>query len=452
MPYEGQYANYGPLRRIVQNDRVRKLLGRYRIRERGEDSGDIELPLVPVTPSEWQPDWVLAIDGSYSPVAIENGFPGAETAYVTVAAVLLDIQKVTALDALRPVDPVEFRTTERAQSVDFVIPGCNVVLDAEQTAVDSMRRALFDVLAGERSFDDGESLLDTYDALFQSKPDNRVQQCPYQDCFDPKRRFIPGSGRYTCHCMWGKSLYSTDGLRIREGMNDGGPNGAMYQEILQVVERLWIFNFLRSLEQRKWLSSLKRIAIVLDGPMAVFGHPAWISQRMHSELVRLNQLIRCATGGLDLLLMGIEKTGQFVEHLNLIDLYANGTTGRFPEQGVALLTDQYIKRNIIFSASPKPYGQDTYFGRKFFYKTHTGGLIVGTLPILDADDADFDNPGPFAYPRLADALSLLDQVVSSRYENALTPIVSAHAEAAIPLHFGTKVLEQLARELMVDSR
>jgi len=56
------------------------------------------------------------------------------------------------------------------------------------------------------------------------------------------------------------------------------------------------------------------------------------------------------------------------------------------------------------------------------------------------------------YPvsRLADAMSLLDKLVSARYRNALTPLISAHAEAAIPMNLGKRVLEKLARQLMSE--
>ena len=52
------------------------------------------------------------------------------------------------------------------------------------------------------------------------------------------------------------------------------------------------------------------------------------------------------------------------------------------------------------------------------------------------------------FPRLADALSVLDQLVSTRYPNSLDPLVAAHSEAAIPLHLGTQILEDLARKSM----
>jgi hypothetical protein len=108
----------------------------------------------------------------------------------------------------------------------------------------------------------------------------------------------------------------------------------------------------------------------------------------------------------------------------------------------------YIKRNIVYSESDRLYGRQTYFGRKLFYKTASGALIVATLPFLNDWHRDLRQAEPSQYPRLADAMALLDQLVSSRYPHSLAPIVSAHAEAAIPLNLGIRVLEDMARKLM----
>ena len=75
--------------------------------------------------------------------------------------------------------------------------------------------------------------------------------------------------------------------------------------------------------------------------------------------------------------------------------------------------------------------------------------MVGVLPFLEADHSDLNAGRPDQYPRLADALHLLDLLFSSRYENAVTALVAAHAAAAIPRGMGQKVFERLARELMV---
>ena len=73
-----------------------------------------------------------------------------------------------------------------------------------------------------------------------------------------------------------------------------------------------------------------------------------------------------------------------------------------------MLTDDYIKRRIVYSDSDKRYGKDTYFGRKFFYKTSSGALIVATIPFLtDAQDTlDIDDIS--LYPQLGMACDLLD--------------------------------------------
>jgi hypothetical protein len=105
---------------------------------------------------------------------------------------------------------------------------------------------------------------------------------------------------------------------------------------------------------------------------------------------------------------------------------------------------------VIFSEGTKMYGDATYFGRKFFYKTKSGARLVASLPFLKEDHRDMNRAEQSQYPRLADAISLLDELVSSRFANAFTPLVLANSEAAIPLSLGSKVLEKLAKELITE--
>lgn len=452
MPYEGEFAPYRSLRRLAESEKVKQLLGAYKVRETGGAAAfPSTIPVDELPPSNWRPDWVLAVDGSHHEVPVKNGFPGAEASYLTVASVLLDVEKIRTLDRHRPVDPKVFRTTEQAESIDWAFPGCNIISAGECSAKDSLRRSLFEVLSHNRMSAEGESLLETYEALLAHKPAGvHEQKCPHEDCPLNDGIYRRGNGKYACGCQDVRALYSTDALRIHEGMNPAGPNGKMFAEVMQVIERVWVIHILRTLEQKRWLSSLRKMAIVIDGPLAIFGHPAWLSQAIAKELIRINTAAKEATGGLDILLLGVEKTGEFVEHFLQIDTNEDGGVGKFKSRQVALLTDDYIKRNVIFSESPKPYGQDTYFGRKFLYKTTSGARIVAMLPSLTEQQADLTTAQPDQFPRLSDATGLLDGLVSSRYPNALSPLVAANAEAAIPLNLGKKVLEKLAKELMTE--
>jgi len=258
---------------------------------------------------------------------------------------------------------------------------------------------------------------------------------------------VPGSG--ACPCTKKYPVYSTDALRIHERFHDNSTNGEAFGEVMQVWERVLLIHLLRWFERKGLLDQIAKIAFVLDGPLAMFGHPAWLSPIIKAELKRLNKVVRNC-GGEDLLIIGIEKSGSFVTHFEEIDRTETGEPF-FPNGTYALLTDKYIKERVIYSSSDKPYGQDTYFGRKVFYKTKSGARIVGTIPILDDSQDNTLKSDIAQFSHFGNVCALLDKLVSSRFPNSVGPIISAHSHAAIPLTLGTKVLEQLARTLVKTS-
>ncbi|OLE51849.1 MAG: hypothetical protein AUG51_20975 [Acidobacteria bacterium 13_1_20CM_3_53_8] len=458
MPYENEFAHYKPIKRITESVQVQALLKRARVKPDSPESISLDMvALTQLKPSDWTPDFVLAIDGSMDEERVKNGYPSAAIGYVTVASVLLDVAKMMRLDAHRPVDPKEFRTIENAESIDGALPGCNVVIDEELSAVHSFRRALFELFQCRQMSESEkcESVLDTYQALLKYKPinDNSPQRCPYEDCLQLDQSYQRGQDEYICSCAHARSLFSTDALRIHEFMKPEGSNQSMLTETMNVLERIWMVHFLRTLEQEKLLPVLQRLAIVMDGPLAVFGAPAWLSSAIKSELSRINDVAKQAVADdkFDLLLFGVEKTGAFMEHLTELDKGPNGEHDTLPRQSAMLLTDDYIKQRIIFSNSEREYGRNTYFGRKAFYKTTSGALIVLNSPLLNEDHGDLKRAEYTQFPRLADIMSLLDTLVSARYRNSVTPLISAHAEAAIPMNLGKRVLEKLARQLMSET-
>jgi len=457
MPYEDEFAHYKPLQRVAESEQVKSLLGRAHAETPYTPAVPLNtVPLADLTKSPWLPDFVLAVDGSMLEVPVKNGYPSAAVGYVTVASVLLDVARMIQLDANRPMDPRDFRTLENAEAIDGALPGCNVIIDNEMNAADSFRRALCELFQSKRLSSTSETILETYEALLQYKPADdpqKGQKCPYDDCLHSDQHFERGKGEYPCSCALKRSLYSTDALRIHEFMNPEGSNQSMLTETMTVLERVWIVHVLRALEQAKLLPVLRRMAIVLDGPLAVFGSPAWLSNAIIIELARLNQAARVALNdpNFNLTLIGIEKTGNFVEHLTQLELGPKGEGNALPKQAAVLLTDAYIKQRILFSKSQGQYGRNTYFGRKAFYKTSSGSLIVFSTPFLAPEHRDLQTAEPSQFPRLADAMNLLDRLVSARYRNSLLPIISAHAEAAIPLNLGKNVLEKLAKQLMAEA-
>lgn len=404
------------------------------------------VPDAKVTP----PRFILALDGSYAEVNVKNGYPGAKVGYCTVASVLLDLTLVSQLDINRPADPIEFRKTEQAASVDAALPGSNVITRRQNSARASFREELYDLLSDiVVDEDDRATLLSTYEALLSLKPTTNPQSCPYSESHGCRAHLTVGVGCARCPGC-GRPIYSTDALRVHERFREIGSNGESFGLVMQVVERLLLVHFLRCFERRQLLERLGSLAFFVDGPLAVFGPPAWLSAAISRELKRLNQNVRASTGN-DLLILGIEKTGEFVEHFEEIDQTETPGCQLFSPRQFILLTDQYIKERILYSDSSKRYGEDTYFGRKFFYKTLSGARIVASIPFLSDAQDTIAQSDISLYPQFPVACNLLDHVVSSRYANAVSPLIAANAQAAIPLHLGSKVLTQLARALLGTS-
>lgn len=449
MGFEGEFAQYRSIRRLSIDSQVHDVLKRCNFAPVEKD-GSIPaakehiLDATSLKPDGPPPDLVLAIDGSHVEVPVKNGFPGAEVSYLTCSEVMFDMTKIREIESRRPVDPQQIQSVETAGSTDAVLPSTNVILEGCGDTRASFRQAFFELLSRETCNLGTATLLDTFEAIVGTPGQGSIS-CPYKGSHECDNLFTYQKGVYKCSCTHGGNLFSSDWLRIHEGVSDLS-NGAVFGEAMQVIERLKIVHFLRYLEGEKRLSVLRRIGIIIDGPLAVFGHPAELKDKISDEIIRINNLASKFTRGVDLLMVGIEKSGAFVDHFDRLDIHPSGEPNRLPNNTVILLTDAYIKRNIAPTNSPKIYGRDTYFGRKFLYKNKRGYRIVASVPFLRDSDRDLKKAHFSQFPRLSSVLPLLDELCSTRYPNSVTPLISAHAEAAIPLNLGARVLKQIAEE------
>lgn len=450
MSFIGEFASYKPLRRIVGNEKITERLKEMQIKKIQPSADVLERKYIvdkhDVSLSSYQPNMIVAIDGSYQAVTVKNGFPGAECGYVTVASVLLDLKRAAELESQEFIDPKDFRTIEQATSLDAVFPGCNIILQSEKSVKASFRKVLFEEMRNFHIFEDTESLLDTYEALLDIKTDKftetRLPKSPI-DGVDAEMTY--GHGQYVCPHS-GEPLYSTDALRLHELMNDSGTCGEMYGQVMSTFEKLFLVHLLRSFEQKGWLATLRRVAFIIDGPLAVFSTASWLAKAIAAELTRINEKQK-KINQVDMMVVGMEKSGTFFNHFLVIDKDSEGNAGKFPKQTAFLLTDKYIKNNIIYSESMKPYGEDTYFGRKFFYKAASGQLLVPVDICFNDYQRDLSRAETAQFVRLGDLMHLLDNIASSRYPNSITPLISAHAEAAIPLNMGKKIFEEMVRKI-----
>lgn len=198
---------------------------------------------------------------------------------------------------------------------------------------------------------------------------------------------------------------------------------------------------------RARISYLREAVFILDGPLALFGHPAWLTPYVRAELRRINGL--CRNEGFDLAVFGYEKSGAFVDHFDKLDICPDrGPRGRHPNRTAFAPDAAYINQNIALRpAEAKPHGTDTYFGRKLFYKTASGGHAVITTAMVNEASTDFRRCGQECFPRLGDMLDVLDHLATHLHRDGFMPLVRAHAHAAIPLRHGADIIRTLFREV-----
>jgi hypothetical protein len=189
-------------------------------------------------------------------------------------------------------------------------------------------------------------------------------------------------------------------------------------------------------------ATLPHVAFITDGPLAFFGTTAKLKSQMVSFWEKLTADL-AAKGLRPPLVAGIEKSGLFVDH-------AHAVAEAVPEGSVVTLDEQYIRQRVKRKAGTKPYGSDDFYGRRFFYRTTSGNMLVVTVPRA-AGQPYGDSPGCddlSQYPTLKPTLRLLDRIETRLYPDAVIPVALAHSAAALPLGTGSDVLRILAQDAL----
>jgi hypothetical protein len=184
---------------------------------------------------------------------------------------------------------------------------------------------------------------------------------------------------------------------------------------------------------------LRKTLFITDGPLGLFGTVAPLKRRFQDYLGVLSSECEETQAGLPLL-VGVEKTGRFVEHAELIrDL--------IPPGNVMNLTSDYINR-ITGRPAGNQYGTDEFYGRRFIYRTHAGDPLVITVPpkpgVLPYEGGSAEDLA--SYPALRPVCEVLDRVRTRLYPNAVIPVALAHSAASLPLGVGQSVLRILLQK------
>jgi hypothetical protein len=394
------------------------------------------------------PRWTIALDGSYQDVPVRDRHPSIRVGFLQVAGVLIDLDVLLADTAGPFVDPAQVRSAVSSGLVTATIPSQTLLLRPGMTMAESWRERVFKMFVEKQI--DGRSLLSLLLSIWGDPPgpsapgaparEVLLRRCPERiqnDCAAQDLR-VPSGGGTCISC--GVALWPTDVLRLGEEVAENGPNLTSLGRLVNVIEGLGIYAYLASIVVNQPRNA-GNVAFVSDGSLSFHGPQAPMKTKLLDHIQHMWETLRAAEYA-PFVIVGLEKSGRFVEHAHaLADLINPGT--------LLELDDDYIREHVLGGQATKGYyGEDEFFGRRFLYRTIDGRMLLMTVPPSTGTPygSEVATGGLELFPTLKRTLGFLDRVGTSLYPNAVIPVALAHRYAAFPLGTGSDVLRMLAQE------
>lgn len=448
MPYSGERAGKGGHSDFVRNPDIQAFLSEcdYLKAPTEQEAKDIASKFISAPKSDQPklPNFVVASDASKSDSSISDKLPSTQLGFIKVSHVLITMEQYAELvnPKSRFVDPFKAADLHRnAQPITYVLPGSNIRYKGAKTVKDGFRHALFDQFTINRR--DGESRMVLAETLLAINSNQiSIEICPCCAA-DVTLLFTPYT--LTRECPSCKStVYVTDWLRLHEGLSDFGDNSSAMTRMMNAVEHLLLGAFILELLQST-PHALSKIAFVIDGPLALFGEPAKLHQRLMA-LIHTANLKLAELGSEPILILGLQKTGAVMDHARLLQKF-------LPNNVIKVIDDDY-RQSYITGAETRSanFGSETYYGQDFLFKTERGRIFNFALPYPFPDKGS--NGNEFSkrkieierYGSLVErACDLIRYFELDLYDNAIVPVALAHRHASISLIPGGKVLDLLAK-------
>jgi hypothetical protein len=382
---------------------------------------------------------VVAVDGGFRETFIREDYPSASLTFFTFGPLLLRLADVRDLDCQDFIAPEDLARLKRIDRYSLALPTQGVALAGEPSLSRSFRKSLHDFL--ERTRPEEPSLGDALRWLiFRTwKPSGRatvwtIPSCP-NNCETAPAIELTSSSPQVSECPACKGpVYTADVLRLHERVDDEQGAGAVTTYVMTTLEHLAIAQVvMTALRVRPDL--LDEILFIKDGPLAFFG----VTAPLRKPMVELCADLDGAGGRPKLNMVGIEKSGAFVDHALKIEK-------QIDPGSALLLGDAYIYKYIIPGTGAEEYGFNTYFGRKLIYKTEHGNLLVCTIPVR----RDWNRPND-VIAEVAETLRVLGKLHCAMYENALLPVVLANKLVSLSDYPSSRILTAFAKQAVGGS-
>lgn len=380
---------------------------------------------------------IIAIDGGLSETWVREEFPSASVAFMTFGPLLLRVEDLESLDREPFIGPEDMRRLKNVRRYTLVLPTRLVRADRHLSFLEGVRKTIHEFLA-QREGELQKALAWLLFREWLAKPDRKaweIPRCPNPECWEKEIKFFSGDPFEKPCPRCGKPLYLSDGLRLYERIDEQQGAGGIVGYLLGALEQLVLVHLIRSIWEMKPIL-LREVLFLRDGPLAFFG----VTAPLYKPMRELVQFLAEAPDGPLLNLVGVEKTGEFVEHAALIeDVLSPGE--------VLVLDTEYIYRHVVpGTASSGAFGQNTYYGVKVITKGSANDTYVATVPTVGLKS----NPNLDDLINGPEVLRTMTKLRCSMYDNALLPVVLANRLVSLAEVPSSEILKKFAKDSLAS--
>jgi len=383
----------------------------------------------PLPPSGQPLKIIFSSDGSIQTIEAPQP-PYKAIAFIKTALLKLDQFAISRLDKENP-HPFAIRDLMKDSALfhstafplrHVTIPGKNIYNAVREIIYESVKdKGLNDALDG--------AMMETLKWIAYEKwrptPKSYLEEfgCPH--CHNNVATLPLDQEKGNCPDCNGE-LFITDMFGLHLSMTEDFAPNQVASDYMSVSETLMIFTPIRYFWEHN-REVLKNCLMIKDGPLS-----------LRATLAKLSGPIRrffkfAKDSGIEVAMIGQEKTGAFFDHLQLIGKAA-------PAGSIFIPNNTYIRDEIQHSNLSGIYGSDTNYGAKVFVKYNDYHKMVINIPTGERGEYVV-SPSVSHLIGFDRIIATLPEILSNRHEGALLPIELANGIASLSTYPSAKALE-----------
>jgi hypothetical protein len=368
---------------------------------------------------------IFGVDGSLQVIESESR-PHKAIGFVKTSLIMLDQPTLAAIDKDEP-HPFAIRDIlDKSQTYHATVFPLRYVVASGQSVYHAVRKVIFDSIKDPSL--EGEVMQTLKWLAYEKWDDQRKSlppfQCPHCNSDSATLPYDTEAGQCP-RCN--EEIFVTDMLGFHLEMADDSAPDTVASSYMSIHETLLLFTGVRYFWENK-REVLPTCLFVKDGPLSI--------RAQYSKLVNpIRRFLSFAhKQGVNVCILGQEKTGAFADHLQLVG--DDAPVGTFFLPGHKYIREEIQHRPIAGA----DYGKDTNYGVKVLVRLNERHKFVLNIPTgLYVRDPKFAN-----LIGATDIFSTLETILSSRHENALLPIELAHSVASLSTYPSAKMLSMFA--------